>query len=98
VGIGYALDDRMATDSPLTFGMPQLGFTRLERLLVYAAPDAAVTVHATPAVAMAVLARRGVGVPPHTTAVTDFVSLRLICARAWRGRAPWTQGRPGAGA
>ena len=37
-------------------------------------PDAVVTVHATPAAAMAALAASGRAVPPHTTAVTDFVA------------------------
>jgi len=73
-GFAYALGDRMATDSPLAFGMPRLGFTRLGQLLAREAPDAVVTVHATPAVAMALLARRGARVPPHTTVVTDFVA------------------------
>jgi len=37
-------------------------------------PDAVITVHATPAVAMAALATSGRRLPPHTTAVTDFVA------------------------
>src|SRR6202022_255464 len=37
-------------------------------------PDAVVTVHATPAAAMAALAASGRALPPHTTAVTDFVA------------------------
>jgi processive 1,2-diacylglycerol beta-glucosyltransferase len=72
-GIGYALGDQMTSDSPLALGMTRLGFTRLGRLLEREAPDAVVTVHATPAVAMSALARRG-RVPPHTTVVTDFVA------------------------
>ena len=45
------------------------------------APDAVVTVHATPAVAMAALAARGVRLPPHTTVVTDFVAHSQWIAR-----------------
>src|SRR5260370_10498085 len=37
-------------------------------------PDAVVTVHATPAAGMAALAASGRALPPHTTAVTDFVA------------------------
>ena len=37
-------------------------------------PDAVITVHATPAAAMAALATDGRRLPPHTTVVTDFVA------------------------
>jgi processive 1,2-diacylglycerol beta-glucosyltransferase len=73
-GLAYALGDRLASDSPLTFGASRLGARRLGALLDRTAPDAVVTVHATPAVAMAALARAGRRLPPHTTVVTDFVA------------------------
>ena len=71
-GLAYALGDRLASDSPLTFGASRLGARALGAVLDRLAPDAVVTVHATPAVAMAVLSRAGRRVPPHTTVVTDF--------------------------
>jgi len=52
-GLAYAIGDRLASDSPLTFGASRLGARRLGALLDRIAPDAVVTVHATPAVAMA---------------------------------------------
>jgi processive 1,2-diacylglycerol beta-glucosyltransferase len=70
----YALGDRMPSGSPFTFGMPAVGTPGLARLLARLAPDVVVSVHATPAVAMARLADRGVAVPPHVTVVTDFVA------------------------
>jgi len=73
-GLAYAIGDRLASDSPLTFGASRLGARRLGALLDRIAPDAVVTVHATPAVAMAALARAGRRLPPHTTVVTDFVA------------------------
>jgi processive 1,2-diacylglycerol beta-glucosyltransferase len=73
-GMAYAVGDQMTSDSPLALGVTRLGFIRLGRLLEREAPDAVVTVHATPAVAMTALARRGARVPPHTTVVTDFVA------------------------
>jgi processive 1,2-diacylglycerol beta-glucosyltransferase len=73
-GAAYALGDRMTSDSALTLGVTRLGLGRLHRLLERQAPDAVVTVHATPAVAIATLVARGVKVPPHTTVVTDFVA------------------------
>ena len=73
-GLAYALGDRLASDSPLTFGASRMGGRRLGALLERLAPDAVVTVHATPALAMAALARAGRRVPPHTTVVTDFVA------------------------
>jgi processive 1,2-diacylglycerol beta-glucosyltransferase len=73
-GLAYDLGDRISSDSPLAFGMTQVGTTRLARLLADDAPDAVVTVHATPAVAMSTLVARGQRVPPHTTVVTDFVA------------------------
>jgi processive 1,2-diacylglycerol beta-glucosyltransferase len=54
--------------------VPSLGARRLGRLLDALAPDAVITVHATPAVALAALARAGRRIPPHTTVVTDFVA------------------------
>jgi len=73
-GLAYALGDRLASDSPLTFGASRVGGRRLAALLERLAPDAVVTVHATPALAMSALARAGRRVPPHTTVVTDFVA------------------------
>jgi len=70
----YRLGDRMGPESPLAFGVPRLGVERLGGLLDAMRPDAVVTVHATPAAAMAALAASGRAVPPHTTAVTDFVA------------------------
>ncbi|HEV8472670.1 MAG TPA: glycosyltransferase [Methylomirabilota bacterium] len=73
-GLAYALGDRMASDSWMTFGASRMGGGRLGDLLDRVAPDAVVTVHATPAIALAALARAGHDVPPHTTVVTDFVA------------------------
>jgi processive 1,2-diacylglycerol beta-glucosyltransferase len=73
-GAAYALGDRLISDSPLTFGATRLGYTGLAAFLRREAPDAVVTVHATPAMVMATLAARGLRVPPHTTVVTDFVA------------------------
>lgn len=64
----------MASDSPWTLGVTRLGSDRLARLLGGFAPDAVVTVHATPAVALSALAAVGRRVPPHTTVVTDFAA------------------------
>lgn len=72
--LAYGLGDRMGPESALSFGMTRVGTTRLARLLDTMRPDAVITVHATPAVAMAALAARGRRLPPHTTAVTDFVA------------------------
>jgi processive 1,2-diacylglycerol beta-glucosyltransferase len=73
-GLAYAMGDRLASDSRWAFGMPRVGVGHLGRLLDAEAPDAVVSVHATPAVAMSTLAREGRRVPPHTTVVTDFVA------------------------
>ncbi len=72
--LAYGLGDRMGPESPLSFGMTRVGTARLARLLDTMRPDAVITVHATPAVAMAALAASGRRLPPHTTAVTDFVA------------------------
>ncbi|MGH2782291.1 MAG: MGDG synthase family glycosyltransferase [Thermoleophilaceae bacterium] len=72
--LAYTLGDRMGPESPLALGMTRVGTERLARLLDTMRPDAVITVHATPAAAMAVLALSGRRVPPHTTAVTDFVA------------------------
>ncbi|HEU5324094.1 MAG TPA: glycosyltransferase, partial [Methylomirabilota bacterium] len=80
-GLAYALGDRMASDSPLTFGMSRVGTEGLARLLGTLAPDAVVSVHATPAVAMATLAAEGRRPPPHTTVITDFVAHSQWIAR-----------------
>jgi processive 1,2-diacylglycerol beta-glucosyltransferase len=73
-GLAYDLGDRMASDSWMTFGASRLGAQALGRLLNRLAPDAVLTVHATPAVAMATLAEDGRRLPPHVTVVTDFVA------------------------
>lgn len=73
-GLAYYLGDRMASDSWMTFGASRLGAARLGHLLDRIAPDAVLTVHATPAVAMATLAEEGRRLPPHVTVVTDFVA------------------------
>ena len=73
-GIGYGLGDRMASDSPWAFGIPRIGARRLVKLLDTLQPDAVVSVHATPAVALSALARTGRRMPAHTTVVTDFVA------------------------
>jgi len=73
-GLAYALGDRMASDSWMTFGASRVGATALGRVLDRLAPDAVLSVHATPALAMAALAEEGRPVPPHVTVVTDFVA------------------------
>jgi processive 1,2-diacylglycerol beta-glucosyltransferase len=73
-GLGYSFADWMASDSVLTLGVTHLGTRRLGALLQRLTPDLVVSVHATPAVALATLARLGARVPPHTTVVTDFVA------------------------
>jgi processive 1,2-diacylglycerol beta-glucosyltransferase len=73
-GLGYVVGDYMASDSSWAFGVPRLGAGRLRKLLDTLAPDAVVSVHATPAVALSALARAGRRIPPHTTVVTDFVA------------------------
>jgi processive 1,2-diacylglycerol beta-glucosyltransferase len=80
-GAAYALGDRMPSDSPLAFGMTRLGVPRLAALLDALEPDAVVSVHATPAAALSVLAAEGRRVPPHTTVVTDFVAHSQWMAR-----------------
>lgn len=72
--LAYGLGDRLGPDSPLALGATRMGTARLARLLDALRPDAVVTVHATPAAAMAALALTGRRLPPHTTAVTDFVA------------------------
>ena len=73
-GLAYAIGDRLASDSPLTFGASRLGAGELAARLERVTPDAIVSVHATPAVALAALARAGHRLPPHTTVVTDYVA------------------------
>ena len=80
-GLAYGLGDRLASDSPLTFGMTRLGTAALGGLLRKLVPDVVVTVHATPSAAMASLVEAGVRVPPHTTVVTDFVAHSQWMAR-----------------
>jgi processive 1,2-diacylglycerol beta-glucosyltransferase len=75
-GLAYALGDRMASDSWMTFGASRVGARALGALLRRLAPDVVLSVHATPALAMAALAGEGVRVPPHITVVTDFVAHR----------------------
>jgi processive 1,2-diacylglycerol beta-glucosyltransferase len=73
-GLAYELGDRMASDSWMTFGASRVGAPALGRLLERLAPDAVLSVHATPALAMAALAAEGRRLPPHVTVVTDFVA------------------------
>src|SRR5258705_10844343 len=73
-GAAYALGDWLPSDSPLACGMTRIGTGRLSALLDALAPDAVVSVHATPAAAMSALASEGRRLPPHTTVVTDFVA------------------------
>jgi processive 1,2-diacylglycerol beta-glucosyltransferase len=79
--LGYTLGDRLDPESPLAFGATRMGMTRLAALLDTMRPDAVVSVHATPAAALASLAAAGRRVPPHTTAVTDFVAHSQWMAR-----------------
>jgi processive 1,2-diacylglycerol beta-glucosyltransferase len=80
-GAAYALGDWMPSDSALAFGLTRVGTARLGALLEQLAPDAVVSVHATPAAAMAALATEGRRLPPHTTVVTDFVAHSQWLAR-----------------
>jgi processive 1,2-diacylglycerol beta-glucosyltransferase len=80
-GLGYSLGDRLASESPLTFGMTHVGRERLARLLRRLAPDVVVTVHATPSAVMSSLREMGERVPAHTTVVTDFVAHSQWMAR-----------------
>jgi processive 1,2-diacylglycerol beta-glucosyltransferase len=80
-GAAYALGDRMASDSPFSLGATRLGTARLATLLDALAPDAVVSVHATPAAALSALATEGRRLPPHTTVVTDFVAHSQWIAR-----------------
>jgi len=73
-GLGYGIGDCLSSDSRWAFGVPRLGARRLGKLLDTLAPDAVVSVHATPTVALSTLARVGRRIPPHTTVVTDFVA------------------------
>src|SRR3990172_5445143 len=98
----------MRSDSPFTFGVTRIGAERLAALLARLAPDAGVTVHATPAAALSALVARGAAVPPHTTVVTDFVAhsqwiaprIDRYCVAALEGkheflRPPAPRGAPG---
>jgi len=73
-GLAYEVGDRLSSDSWMTLGASRVGARALSALLDRITPDAVVTVHATPAVAMADLAARGRRLPPHVTVVTDFVA------------------------
>ena len=73
-GLAYGIGDRLASDSRWALGVPCLGASRLGDLLDTLTPDAVVSVHATPTVALSTLARDGRRIPPHTTVVTDFVA------------------------
>jgi processive 1,2-diacylglycerol beta-glucosyltransferase len=80
-GLGYSLGDRLATESPLTFGVTRVGRDRLARALRDLAPDVVVTVHATPSAVLSSLREMGERLPPHTAVVTDFVAHRQWMAR-----------------
>jgi processive 1,2-diacylglycerol beta-glucosyltransferase len=73
-GLAYGIGDRLASDSRWAFGMPSVGAARLMAVIEAQAPDAIVSVHATPTLALSTLAQRGRRIPPHTTVVTDFVA------------------------
>ncbi len=73
-GAAYWLGDQIPTTSPLLLGVHRLGMRKLERLLRASAPDLVVTVHATPAAALAELRRTGRSPVPHATVFTDFVA------------------------
>jgi processive 1,2-diacylglycerol beta-glucosyltransferase len=73
--------DWLPSDSPLALGATRVGAARLSALLDALTPDAVVSVHATPAAAMAALAAEGRRLPPHTTVVTDFVAHSQWIAR-----------------
>ena len=73
-GLAYGIGDRLASDSRWAFGMPSVGAARLMKLIETLAPDAVVSVHATPTLALSTLAQQGRRIPPHTTVVTDFVA------------------------
>lgn len=79
--VAYGLGDRLSIDSPLAFGATRVGTRGLARLLARTEPDAVVSVHATPAVAMSALAAGGGQWPRHTTVVTDFVAHSQWMAR-----------------
>jgi processive 1,2-diacylglycerol beta-glucosyltransferase len=80
-GLGYGLGDRLASESPLTFGVTRIGLAGLRRLLRRLAPDVVVTVHATPSAVMSSLREMAEPVPPHTAVVTDFVAHSQWMAR-----------------
>src|SRR5437773_10601096 len=71
----------MASASPLALGVTRVGTRRLAVLLETLRPDAVVTVHATPAIAMSALVAEGRRTPPHTSVVTDFVAHNQWIAR-----------------
>src|SRR5574337_910274 len=73
-GVVYWLGDQIPTTSPLLLGVHRLGMRKLDRLLRASAPDLVVTVHATPAAALAELRRLGRNSTPHATVYTDFVA------------------------
>lgn len=73
-GMAYGVGDWLASDSVLTFGATRVGAAALGRLVDRLAPDAVVSVHATPAAVMSTLLGQGRRLPPHTTVVTDFVA------------------------
>src|SRR5256885_9598609 len=86
-GLAYALGDRLASDSPLTFGASRLGARRLGALLDRTAPNAVVTVHATPAVAMAALPRAGRRLDRKSTRLNSshlVISYAVFCLKKKR--------------
>src|SRR4029453_7594834 len=80
-GAAYALGDWLPSDSPLAFGMTRIGTGRLAALLDALAPDAVVSVHATPAPAMSAPPAEGRRGAPPPTVVTDFVAHNQWLAR-----------------
>jgi processive 1,2-diacylglycerol beta-glucosyltransferase len=73
-GAAYWLGDQLSVSSPLLLGLNRVGMRKLAARLAADGYDHVVTVHPTPAVALAELRARGYPVPAHTTVFTDFVA------------------------
>jgi processive 1,2-diacylglycerol beta-glucosyltransferase len=72
-GAAFWLGDQLPVRSPILLGFNRLGVPKLERLLRSDPADLIVSVHPTPAGALAELRRRGCLHMPHATVITDFV-------------------------
>jgi processive 1,2-diacylglycerol beta-glucosyltransferase len=73
-GAAFWLGDQLPVHSPLLLGINRLGVSKLRRLLEADPPDFIVSVHPTPAGALAELRRRGLLRALHATVITDFVA------------------------